>query len=145
MPLYYVSPLIKARQADFNVLSHLKPVLHLGRMEDALADFLKNFTAKRFDDIDKYERDEFIGMGSFGIVYKYKLKEEGANKWASGLPMYIAVKMLHQTLQDILKPNRRTLMTREVHLHESLKHPNIIECYGYCLVDKAVCLGDEPI
>lgn len=109
-------------------------------MEDALADFLKNFTAKRFDDIDKYEKDAFIGIGSFGVVYKYRLKKV---ECARNLPKHIAVKMLHQNLQELLKPSRRVLMTREVHLHGSLKHPNIIECYGYCLVDKAVCLALE--
>lgn len=85
--------------------------------EAALEDFLRNFTTGRFRQggvlreaeflfnvvlssrhAGKYERADFLGCGSFGVIYRFKLREDGGRRPPpkGPLPREIAVKILHQ-------------------------------------------------
>lgn len=91
----------------------------------------------------KYGRSKILGHGSFGVVQKYEMKTlSSMNLFNWNLPRIIAIKMLHKDLQ-LTEPIKRLPVIKEINVHGFLKHPNIVKCYGYCIVDDAVSIALE--
>lgn len=80
-----------------------------------------------------------MGHGSFGDVHHYELGRVRGILFSSQFPRDIAVKMLHRAL----RPVKKLPVIREVNVHGSLKHINIVQCYGYCLVNNTISLALE--
>lgn len=96
----------------------------------SLDEFLEKLDGKEFCDFGKYERSgDALGAGSFGEVFSYRLKKDSASN--PSLPKDVAIKILHRHVQRTLDEN----MAREFNIQARLNHPNIVRCYGYCIVD----------
>ena len=70
---------------------------------------------KNISEIEKYERLEKLGEGTYGVVYKGKHKETGE---------LVAIKKIRLEKEDDGVPSTAI---REISLLKNLKHPNIVE------------------
>ena len=70
---------------------------------------------KNISEIEKYEKLEKLGEGTYGVVYKGKHKETGE---------LVAIKKLRLETEDDGVPSTAI---REISLLKNLKHPNIVE------------------
>jgi serine/threonine protein kinase len=74
-----------------------------------------NHTTKSIKNLDKYERQEKLGEGTYGVVYKALNKETGE---------LVAIKKIRLEKEDDGVPSTAI---REISLLKNLKHPNIVE------------------
>jgi serine/threonine protein kinase len=74
-----------------------------------------NHTTKSIKNLDKYERLEKLGEGTYGVVYKALNKETGE---------LVAIKKIRLEKEDDGVPSTAI---REISLLKNLKHPNIVE------------------
>jgi len=88
--------------------------------------------------IDDYDLLNFIGKGGSGEVYKAKEKKSSN---------IVAIKMISKTKIRSLNTHKR--IRQEVEIHHRLKHPSIVELYGFFedssyvyLVQELCCGGD---
>lgn len=65
--------------------------------------------------LDKYERSEKLGEGTYGVVYKCKNKQTGE---------IVALKKIRLEKEDDGVPSTAI---REISLLKGLRHPNIVE------------------
>lgn len=65
--------------------------------------------------LDKYERLEKLGEGTYGVVYKCRNKQTGE---------YVALKKIRLEKEEDGVPSTAI---REISLLKGLKHPNIVE------------------
>lgn len=72
-------------------------------------------TTKSIKNLDKYERLEKLGEGTYGVVYKALNKETGE---------MVAIKKIRLEKEDDGVPSTAI---REISLLKNLKHPNIVE------------------
>ena len=70
---------------------------------------------KNIAEIEKYEKLEKLGEGTYGVVYKGKHKETGE---------LVAIKKIRLEKEDDGVPSTAI---REISLLKNLKHPNIVE------------------
>lgn len=70
---------------------------------------------KNISEIEKYEKLEKLGEGTYGVVYKGKHKETGE---------LVAIKKIRLEKEDDGVPSTAI---REISLLKNLKHPNIVE------------------
>ena len=70
---------------------------------------------KNISEIEKYEKLEKLGEGTYGVVYKGKHKETGE---------LVAIKKNRLEKEDDGVPSTAI---REISLLKNLKHPNIVE------------------
>lgn len=70
---------------------------------------------KNISEIEKYEKFEKLGEGTYGVVYKGKHKETGE---------LVAIKKIRLEKEDDGVPSTAI---REISLLKNLKHPNIVE------------------
>ena len=70
---------------------------------------------KPISGMDKYETDEKLGEGTYGIVYRARNKETGE---------IVAIKQIRLEKEDDGVPSTAI---REISLLKNLKHPNIVE------------------
>ena len=80
---------------------------------------------------DRYEVSQALGEGAVGAVYK-------AMDRTTGNP--VALKIWHAGSQDVQTRGR---FVREAKALDVLKHPNIVEVYGYGLVDNVPYVAME--
>ena len=73
-----------------------------------------NFT-KPASDIDRYQKLEKLGEGTYGVVYKAQDKITGE---------FVALKKIRLEKEDDGVPSTAI---REISLLKTLKHPNIVE------------------
>ena len=72
-------------------------------------------TTKSIKNLEKYERLEKLGEGTYGVVYKALNKETGE---------LVAIKKIRLEKEDDGVPSTAI---REISLLKNLKHPNIVE------------------
>jgi cyclin-dependent kinase 2 len=65
--------------------------------------------------LDKYERLEKLGEGTYGVVYKARNTETGE---------FVAIKKIRLEKEDDGVPSTAI---REISLLKNLKHPNVVE------------------
>jgi hypothetical protein len=70
---------------------------------------------KNISEIEKYEKLEKLGEGTYGVVYKGKHKETGE---------LVAIKKIRLEKEDDGVPSTAI---SEISLLKNLKHPNIVE------------------
>lgn len=70
---------------------------------------------KTIKDLDKYQRLEKLGEGTYGVVYKAQNMETGE---------LVAIKKIRLEKEDDGVPSTAI---REISLLKNLKHPNIVE------------------
>ena len=70
---------------------------------------------KNISEIEKYEKLEKLGEGTYGVVYKGKHKETGE---------LVAIKKIRLEKEDDGVPSTAI---REISLLKNLNHPNIVE------------------
>ena len=70
---------------------------------------------KNISEIEKYEKLEKLGEGTYGVVYKGKHKKTGE---------LVAIKKIRLEKEDDGVPSTAI---REISLLKNLKHPNIVE------------------
>ena len=70
---------------------------------------------KNISEIEKYEKLEKLGEGTYGVVYKGNHKETGE---------LVAIKKIRLEKEDDGVPSTAI---REISLLKNLKHPNIVE------------------
>ena len=66
------------------------------------------------DELEKYERLEKVGEGTYGVVYKCKIKKTTE---------YVALKKIRLENEDEGIPSTAI---REISILKQLKHPNIV-------------------
>lgn len=125
--------------------------------------FLEHLDAEEFGGLEKYQKvGDALGMGSYGVVYRsvhilqplcvaygsndymtsnafnvvlldlrYRLKDRDQNP---ALPEDVAIKVIHKHLLPSLD-EKAEKAAREINIQASLRHPNIVRCYGYCFVN----------
>lgn len=91
----------------------------------------KSFVGQVVD--DRYEVSAELGEGAVGMVYR-------AVDRSSGRP--VALKIWHETARD---PQTRGRFIRELAALSVLKHPNIVEVYGYGVVDESPYVAMEVL
>ena len=78
---------------------------------------------------------EFLGAGSFGHVYLYKdLRNEK--------PVLVAIKLILTNQINMVKTQVEDVC-KEVKVHASLKHPNIIQYFGSYVGERHICIVME--
>ncbi|XP_057491323.1 receptor-like protein kinase FERONIA isoform X2 [Actinidia eriantha] len=77
-----------------------------------------------------FRRDNILGEGGFGSVYKGWIKENGTAPAKPGTGMTVAVKSLRP---DSFQGHREWLA--EVNFLGQLHHPNLIKLIGFCIKD----------
>ena len=75
----------------------------------------KNHTTKSIKSLEKYERLEKLGEGTYGVVYKARNIETGE---------LVAIKKIRLEKEDDGVPSTAI---REISLLKNLKHPNVVE------------------
>lgn len=70
---------------------------------------------KNINSLDKYQRLEKLGEGTYGIVYKAQNLETGE---------FVAIKKIRLEKEDDGVPSTAI---REISLLKNLKHPNVVE------------------
>lgn len=70
---------------------------------------------KGISQLDKYQRLEKLGEGTYGVVYKAQNLETGE---------YVAIKKIRLEKEDDGVPSTAI---REISLLKNLKHPNVVE------------------
>ena len=72
--------------------------------------------------IDRYEKLEKLGEGTYGVVYKAKDRQTGEVSFS--LLQIVALKKIRLEKEDDGVPSTAI---REISLLKGLKHPNIVE------------------
>ena len=80
---------------------------------------------------DKYQFLEQIGEGSFGVVYKAKIKKTGELR---------AIKIIKKQKDSIAYEKN---IIKEIELLESIDHPNIIKIYEFYDCPEYICIVSE--
>ena len=80
---------------------------------------------------DKYQFMEQIGAGTFGVVYKAKIKKTGELR---------AIKIIKKQKDSIAYEKN---IIREIELLESIDHPNIIKIYEFYDCPEYICIVSE--
>ena len=70
---------------------------------------------KPVSDLDKYQKLEKLGEGTYGVVYKALNQQTGE---------YVAIKKIRLEKEDDGVPSTAI---REISLLKNLKHPNVVE------------------
>mmetsp|Transcript_18212 Transcript_18212/g.29606 ORF Transcript_18212/g.29606 Transcript_18212/m.29606 type:complete len:342 (+) Transcript_18212:323-1348(+) len=76
-----------------------------------------------------FEIGRALGRGKYGIVYQARVKKSGT---------LVALKVLDK--EQLQKDNMYIQLKQEVEIHSRLKHPNILQMYGYFYDPKRVYL-----
>ncbi|XP_062590189.1 serine/threonine-protein kinase Nek4-like [Saccostrea cucullata] len=80
---------------------------------------------------------EFVSKGSFGFVYKARLKEAGTTGFKSEI--YAAKLLSLENATD----RHRELVNREIEILQQVDHPNVVHYHYHIVVDKIACIVME--